>query len=83
MVLMANLTRWWARITAVLTTAMLAVFVPAAAWAADNELIVEAVRKTRRRGIGGFIGVGSVICCLVVVGAIVLVIVLIMKRRKK
>ena len=78
---MVGMAKWWARVCAVATTAMLAVFVPAAAWAADNELVLEAARGRGRRG--GFLFIGSALCCLLVVGGIVLAVVLIMRNRRR
>lgn len=78
---MDRMAKWWARISAMATAAMLAVFVPAVAWAADNELVLEAARG-RRRG-GGLLFIGSALCCLVVIGGIVLAVVLISRRRGK
>ncbi|HEX8626664.1 MAG TPA: hypothetical protein VF755_00640 [Catenuloplanes sp.] len=79
---MSSVGNWWVRIGAVLTTAMLSVFVPAAAWAAENgvsELAYEAARR-KSRGMGGFAVIGA-LCCLGVV-AIVVVIVLLIKRGR-
>ncbi len=72
--------KWWTRISAMVTGAVLAVFVPAAAWAAQNELVLEAARGRGRRG-GGLFFIGSALCCLLVVGGIVLAVVMIRRRR--
>ncbi len=72
--------KWWARVCAVVTATVLTVFVPAAAWAAENELVLEAARG-RRRG-GSFFFLGSALCCLVVVGGIVLAVVLVRRNRR-
>ncbi|GAA0802703.1 hypothetical protein Sya03_03880 [Spirilliplanes yamanashiensis] len=74
---------WWARICAVATTTMLAVFVPVAAWAADNELVLEAARGRGRRGGGSFLFIGGALCCLLVVGGIVLAVVLVSRNRRR
>ena len=66
---MSFLTRWWARATAVLIGMMAAVLVPAAAWAADNEVVLEAARRRPRTG--GF-GLFAGLCCLIVVAIVVL-----------
>lgn len=70
--------KWCARLSAIVGAVVLALFVPAMAWAASGpgELAVEAARR-RSRG-GGFL---SGICCLLVVGIIVLVVMLLMRRR--
>jgi hypothetical protein len=78
---MSNLQKWWAGATAAVTGMILAVFVPAAAWAAENEVLFEAARR-KSKGSGLF-GFASLVCCLVVVGGIVLAVVLIAKRRRK
>ncbi|MBO4206710.1 hypothetical protein [Micromonospora echinofusca] len=77
---MSSWGRWWTRLTAILGTAVLTLFVPVAAWASTGtgELVVEAARRKSKGGGFGFIGL---LCCLVVVGGIVLAIVLIMRKR--
>jgi hypothetical protein len=77
---MEILRNWWVRLSAVLGTAALTVFVPAAAWASSGpgELVVEAARRRSR---GGF-GLLGLVCCLVVVGLIVLALVVIMRNRR-
>lgn len=76
---MSSLRKWWTRLATMITAAMVAVFVPVAAWAASDtgNLAIEAAYR-RRRGYGG--GLGT-ICCLVVVAAIVLVVLLLRRRR--
>ncbi|MGW4466614.1 hypothetical protein [Micromonospora sp. NBC_01796] len=78
---MASLGKWWARLSAVVLTASLAVFVPVAAWASSGtgELVLEAARRPRRSGIGA--GLFGLVCCGVVVVAIVVVLVLLLRRR--
>ncbi len=75
------MTKWWARVAAVLTTAVLSVFVPVAAWAAGNEVVVEAAKK-KSKGFG-FVGIGGLLCCLVVLGVIGVVVFVIMKKKRK
>jgi hypothetical protein len=83
---MSFATKWWPRLSAALTGAVLTLVVPAHAWAASSgsgRLVVEAVKiKRRSRGIGGF-GVVGLLCCLAVVAVIVLIIVLVSRRRKR
>lgn len=65
------------------TTATLAVFVPAAAWAAStgvDELAYEAAR--RRRG-GGIVGVLGLLCCLGVVAIVVIAVLMIKRGRQR
>ena len=80
---MATLGRWWVRLAAAVTAMVCTVLVPAAAWAADNDVIVEAVRVKRRSRFGSFFFIGSGVCCLLVVAAIVTVILVIMRRRRR
>jgi len=75
--------KWIARVGAVVTTATLAVFVPAVAWASTSgvyDIAVEAARG-RRRGFG--FGVLPLLCCLVVVAGIVLAVVLVARSRRR
>lgn len=77
---MSRLQSWCARLGAVFSTVMLAVFVPVAAWASagPGAELVEAARR-RPRGFGGiFLG----LCCLVVVGGVVLLLLMIMRGRR-
>ncbi|GAA3757805.1 hypothetical protein GCM10022225_48830 [Plantactinospora mayteni] len=71
---------WWVRLTAVLGTAALTVFVPAVAWASSGpgEMVVEAARRRTR----GAFGLWGLICCLIVVGVIVAVLVFVMRNRR-
>jgi heme/copper-type cytochrome/quinol oxidase subunit 3 len=80
---MDGMAKWWARICAVVTAAVLAVFVPAMAWAADNELVIEAARGYGRRRGGGLFFLASGLCCLAVIGGIIAVVVLLSRRRRK
>ena len=72
--------KWWGRLSAVLGTVVLSVFVPVAAWASSGtgEIVVEAARR-RSRGGFGFLGL---LCCLVVVGGIVLLVLMLMRGRR-
>ncbi|MET8043528.1 hypothetical protein ABZU25_22020 [Micromonospora sp. NPDC005215] len=78
---MSSFGKWWGRLSAVLGAAVLAVFVPVAAWASTGtgEVVVEAAR--RRRGGGGF-GVLSLLCCLVVVAVIVFLVLRLTRNRR-
>jgi ABC-type multidrug transport system permease subunit len=78
--------KWWSRVTAAVTGAVLMLVVPAHAWAASNgvaDVAIEAARYRRRRGGFGVFGIFGAVCCLVVVGAIVLAVVLISRKRKR
>jgi len=82
---MSAATKWWSRVTAAVTGAVLTLVVPVHAWAASkglDEVAVEAVKYRRRRGVGGF-GVFGAVCCLVVVGVIALIIFLIIRSRNR
>jgi hypothetical protein len=78
---MSALGKWWARLAAMVGTVVLAVFVPAAAWASSGtgEVVVEAARR-RTRSAGGGLGL---LCCLVVIGVIALVVYLIVRNRNR
>lgn len=78
---MAFFGKWCARLGAVASAAVLAVFVPVAAWAASDpgELVVDAARRRPRIGMGALF---LPICCLLVVGGVVLIVVLIMRGRR-
>ncbi|GAA2682319.1 MULTISPECIES: hypothetical protein [Actinoplanes] len=83
---MADVVKWWSRLTAALTGAVLALVVPVHAWAASNgtaDLMIEAAVKRRSRGRGGFFLFGGALCCLIVVGGVVLAIVLISRNRRR
>ena len=82
---MSAVMKWWSRVAAAVTGAVLTLVVPVHAWAASNgvaDIAVEAVKYRRRRGFGAFGLLGS-LCCLAVVAAIVLAIVLISRKRKR
>jgi hypothetical protein len=76
---MSFLSGWWARATAVLIGMVAAVLVPAAAWAADNEVVLEAAR--RRPRMGGF-GLFAGLCCLIVVAIVVLSLLAVTRGRR-
>ncbi|MEU8083569.1 hypothetical protein AB0B57_08140 [Micromonospora sp. NPDC049101] len=79
---MSSFGKWWGRLSTVLGAAVLAVFVPVAAWASTGtgEVVVEAARR-RSRGGGGF-GILSLLCCLVVVGVIVFLVLRLTRNRR-
>ncbi|MEU7610549.1 MULTISPECIES: hypothetical protein [unclassified Micromonospora] len=79
---MSSFGKWWGRLSAVLGAAVLAVFVPVAAWASTGagEVVVEAARR-RSRGGGGF-GILGLLCCLVVVGIIVFLVLRLTRNRR-
>ena len=82
---MSAAAKWWSRVTAAVTGAVLTLMIPAYAWAASNgtaDLVIEAARSRRRGGFGVF-GILGLVCCLVVVGGIVLAVVLISRKRKR
>ena len=77
--------KWWSRVSAAVTGAVLTLVVPVHAWAASNgvaDVAIEAARYRRRGGGLGFFGVGA-LCCLLVVAAIVLAVVLISRNRRR
>ena len=76
---MGKLAKWW---TAVTTAVTCAVLIPAVAWAADTDVVVEAA-KARRGRFGGLVLVGGGICCLLVVAIAVSIVVVIIRRRRK
>jgi len=76
--------KWWSRVVAAVTGAVLTLVVPVHAWAASNGVgpaVIEAARY-RRRGGFGFFPIGG-LCCLLVVAAIVLAVVLISRNRRR
>jgi hypothetical protein len=83
---MSSAAKWWSRVTAAVTGAVLTLMIPAYAWAAGNgvaDVAGELAKGRRRGGIGGLIfGVGG-LCCLVVVGGIALIVFLIIRSRRK
>lgn len=83
---MADMVKWWSRLGAALTGAVLALVIPVHAWAAGNgldEVAIEAAkRRTRSRGGFGFFFLPG-LCCLFVVAGVVLAIVLISRNRRR
>jgi hypothetical protein len=83
---MSAVVKWWSRVAAAVTGAMLALVVPVHAWAASNgvaDVAIEAAKYRRRRSGFGFIPIFGGLCCLLVVAAIVLAIVLISRNRRR
>ncbi|WDZ85137.1 hypothetical protein [Micromonospora cathayae] len=78
---MSSWNRWWGRLSAVLGTVVLSVFVPVAAWASTGpgELVVEAARRRSRGGGFGLIGL---LCCLVVVAVVVVLLIRMTRGRR-
>ncbi|MEV4349579.1 hypothetical protein AB0J83_34390 [Actinoplanes sp. NPDC049596] len=83
---MSAVVKWWSRMAAAVTGAVLTLVVPVHAWAASNgvaDLAIEAAKARRGRRGFGFFGIFGALCCLFVVAAIVLVIVLVSRNRKR
>jgi hypothetical protein len=83
---MSAVVKWWSRVAAAVTGAVLTLVVPVHAWAASNgvaDVAIEAARYRRRRSGFGFIPIFGGLCCLLVVAAIVLAIVLISRNRRR
>ncbi|HEY7272774.1 MAG TPA: hypothetical protein VH502_08570 [Actinoplanes sp.] len=83
---MSAVVKWWSRVAAAVTGAVLALVVPVHAWAASNgvaDVAIEAAKYRRRRSGFGFIPIFGGLCCLLVVGGIVLAIVLISRNRRR
>ena len=82
---MSAVVRWWSRVAAAVTGAVLTLVVPVHARAASTgvaDVAIEAARY-RRRGGFGFIPIFGGLCCLLVVAGIVLAIVLISRNRRR
>jgi hypothetical protein len=82
---MSQAMKWWTRVSAAVTGAVLALVIPVHAWAAStgvDGLAIEAARSRRRRGFG-ILPIFGGLCCLLVVAAIVLAFVLISRNRKR
>jgi hypothetical protein len=82
---MSSAVKWWSRLSAAVTGAVLTLVIPVHAWAASNgvaEVATEAARS-RRRSSFGFIPIFGGLCCLLVVAGIVLAFVLISRNRKR
>jgi hypothetical protein len=83
---MSTAVKWWSRLTAAVTGAVLTLVIPVHAWAASNglaDVAIEATRYRRRRGGIGIFGILGGLCCLVVVAAIVVAVILISRKRKR
>ena len=83
---MSSAVKWWSRLSAAVTGAVLTLVIPVHAWAASNgvgDVAIEAARSRRRRGGFGFLPIFGGLCCLLVVGGIVLAVVLISRNRKR
>jgi len=82
---MSGAVKWWSRVSAAVTGAMLTLVVPVHAWAASNgvaDVAIEAAKYRRRRTGFGFFWLPG-LCCLLVVAAVVLAIVLISRNRRR
>jgi hypothetical protein len=82
--MMSAVSKWWGRLTAAVTGAVLALVIPVHAWAAGNgvdTVVVEAVKYRRSRGGMGFFGFAA-LCCLLVVGGVVVIVFLITRNRR-
>jgi hypothetical protein len=80
---MSSVKRWWARAGAAVAGIVLALTVPALAWAADApDILAVAGEADRRRPRGSFFGGLGTLCCLLVVVVIVLLVVLLARRRR-
>ena len=78
--------KWWSRLAAAVSGAVLTLVVPVHAWAASNgagDAAIEAARYRRRRGGFGIFSLFGGVCCLLVIGAVVLVVFLITRGRRK
>lgn len=80
---MNYMAKWWSGLAAAVTGAMLALVIPAHAWAASNGVAELAVEAARRRSRGFGFGVFGLLCCVGVIGLIVVAIVLISRNRKR
>jgi hypothetical protein len=83
---MPAVVKWWSRVAAAVTGAVLTLVVPVHAWAASNgvaDVAIEAAKYRRRRSGFGFLPIFGGLCCLLVVAAIVLAIVLISRNRRR
>jgi hypothetical protein len=83
---MSSAMKWWSRLSAAVTGAVLTLVIPVHAWAASNgvaDVAVEAARSRRRRSGFGIVPIFGGLCCLLVVAGIVLAVVLISRNRKR
>ena len=82
---MSAMVKWWSRLAAAGTGAVLTLVVPVHAWAASNgaaDVAIEAAKYRRRSGFG-VVGLFGGLCCLLFVAAIALIVLLIFRRRRK
>ena len=83
---MSAVVKWFSRVSAAVTGAVLTLVVPVHAWAASNgvaDLAIEATKYRRRRSGIGVFGILGGLCCLAVVAAIVAAVLLISRNRKR
>ena len=83
---MSSAVKWWSRLSAAVTGAVLTLVIPVHAWAASNgvaDVAIEAARYRRRRSGFGFVPILGGLCCLFVVAGIVLAFVLISRNRRR
>ncbi len=83
---MSSAVKWWSRLSAAVTGAVLTLVIPVHAWAASNgvgDLAIEAARSRRRRSGFGFLPIFGGLCCLLGVAGIVLGFNLISRNRKR
>ena len=83
---MSAVVKWWSRVAAVVTGAVLTLVVPVHAWAASTgvaDVAIEAARYRRRRSGFGFLPIFGGLCCLLVVAGIILALVLISRNRRR
>ena len=83
---MSSAVKWWSRLSAAVTGAILTLVIPVHAWAASNgvaDVAIEAARYRRRRSGFGFVPILGGLCCLFVVAGIVLAFVLISRNRRR
>jgi hypothetical protein len=83
---MSCLTRWSTRLGALLTGVVLALVVPAMAWAQDRPAVLAVAdgiaARRPRRGVG-FGGLLATLCCLSVVVVAVVVLLLVTRGRQR
>jgi hypothetical protein len=83
---MSAVVKWWSRVAAAVTGAVLTLLVPVHAWAASSgvaDVAIEAARYRRGRSGFGFLPIFGGFCCLLVVAAIVLAFLLISRNRRR
>jgi hypothetical protein len=74
--------KWVRRATVLSAAVVVAVLVPAAAWAAEHPALVAVGAEVERRRRGFGLGFLPFLCCVIPLIVIVLVIVLVMRRRR-